>query len=164
MLYARQLPLNNDEEYIMFRLLSDLEVALNELLVACRESVDHFRDGIELISEENIASEFKQFASEREPFIQMLEQKIRDLGDLPSVPDPDKEDGEMLIHHLGAAVSEDYTGKVVQQRIDAEQRILEIIKQARENDDNNACETLLDNLERQVNNVIKKLAALTQTV
>ena len=148
----------------MFRLLSDLEVALNELLVACRETVDHYRDGKELISDKNIANQFKQLASEREPFIALLEQKIRDFGDLPSVPDPDKEDGEMLVHHLGAAVSEDYDEKLLQQRIDAEKNILEIIKQARANVEDNSCDTLLDNLENQVNAVIEKLSALAQTL
>ncbi len=148
----------------MFRLLSELEVALNELLVACRESVDHFRDGAELVTEEQLARELKQFATEREPFIALLEQKIRDLGDLPTVPDPDKEDSEMLIHHLGAAVSEDYTEKVVQQRLDAEKNLLEIIKKARDQDDNHHCETLLTNLERQVMSVMVKLQSLTQAV
>lgn len=148
----------------MFRLLSDLEVALNELLVACREAVDHFRDGSELISANHIADEFKQLASERETFIPLLEQKIRDFGDLPSVPDPDKEDGEMLVHHLGAAVSEDYDQKLLQQRIEAEKNILEIIKQARANDEDNSCDTLLKNLEHQVIAVIEKLSSLARSV
>lgn len=146
----------------MFRLLSDLEVALNELLVACRESVDHFRDGAQLTPEEAIASELKKIANAREPFLQTLERKIRELGDLPTMPDPDKEDSEMLLHHLGAAVSSDYTNKLLQQRIEAEEKILEIIERANENDENNSCQDVLGDLRVQVNDVIGKLTALIQ--
>jgi len=148
----------------MFRLLSELEVALNELLVACRESVDHFRDGTELVNNDQLTSDFKHFANEREPFISLLEQKIRELGDLPTMPDPDKEDSEMLIHHLGAAVSEDYTEKVVQQRLDAETNLLEIIRKAREQDVNKHCESLLNNLESQIVKVVDRLSILTHPV
>jgi len=148
----------------MFRLLSNLEVTLNELLVASRESVDHFRDGVNLVTDEKIAREFKHLASEREPFILLLEQKIRDLGDLPTVPDPDKEDSEMLLHHIGAAVSEDYTDKLIQQRVDAEKKLLDIIQRTRTNDESNSCKTLLDNLEQQVIGFIEKLSALAVPV
>lgn len=144
----------------MFRLLSDLEVALNELLVACRESVDHFRDASRIIAAEKMVQDLKEIADAREYFIPTLENKIRDLGDLPAVPDPDKEDSEMLIHHIGAAVSDDYTCTLLQQRIDAEKNILELIKRAKNNDDDNACKKLLEELTLQVNRTIEKLSVL----
>lgn len=144
----------------MFRLLSDLEVALNELLVACRESVDHFRDATRIIAAEKMAADLKHIADAREYFIPKLENKIRALGDLPAMPDPDKEDGEMLIHHIGAAVSDDYTATLLQQRIEAEKNILELIKQTKNNDEDKACGKLLDDLELQVKNAIEKLSIL----
>lgn len=141
----------------MFRLLSDLEVALNELLVACRESADHFRDGAQLVTDQQMAAELNRLATERESFIQPIEHKIRALGDLPSVPDPDKEDGEMLLHHIGAAVSEDYTGKLAQQRIDAEKTLLQIIDRAKNLDEKKALEPVLNDLMTNVNSTLEKL-------
>jgi hypothetical protein len=146
----------------MFRLLSDLEVSLNELLVACRKSADHFRDAAQLITEERISGELKQLANEREPFLSTLERKIRELGDLPSMPDPDREDSEMLLHHLGAAVTADYTGKLLQQRIDAEQNIMELINKAKASDDNNVCNEVLTDLAIHANKAIKTLSSLAQ--
>ncbi|WP_039917855.1 DUF2383 domain-containing protein [Cellvibrio mixtus] len=146
----------------MFRLLSDLEVSLNELLVTSRESVDHYRDAVQLLTDEKIANEFKKIADERKQFIPALENKIRELGDLPSMPDPDKEDGEMLIHHISAAVSEDYTSKLLQQRIDVETRIVELIDQANSSDENNVCGKLLADLALQVNGTIETLSRLAQ--
>lgn len=146
----------------MFRLLSDLEVSLNELLVTSRESVDHYRDAVQLLTDEKIANEFKKIADERKQFIPALENKIRELGDLPSMPDPDKEDGEMLIHHIGAAVSEDYTSKLLQQRIDVETKMVELIDQANSSDENNVCGKLLADLALQVNGTIETLSRLAQ--
>ena len=144
----------------MFRLLSDLEVALNELLVSCRESVDHFRDATRIIAAEKMAQDFKQIADTREYYIPKLENQIRELGDLPAMPDPDKEDGEMLIHHIGAAVSDDYTHTLLQQRIEAEKKILDLIEQAKHNDEDQACGDLLDDLVEHVNKTIEKLSVL----
>lgn len=144
----------------MFRLLSDLEVSLNELLVACRESVDHFRDATRIIAAETITLELKKIADAREYFIPGLENQIRELGDLPAVQDPDKEDGEMLIHHIGAAVSDDYSGTLLLQRIEAEKHILELIEKTKISDNNNSCKKLLGNLAQQVNEAIEKLSLL----
>lgn len=144
----------------MFRLLSDLEVTLNELLVACRESVDHFRDATRIIAAEKMAQDLKQIADAREHFIPVLESQIRELGDLPAMPDPDKEDGEMLMHHIGAAVSDDYTHTLLQQRIEAEKNILTLIEQTKNNDEDKVCGSLLDELELQVKNAIEKLSVL----
>lgn len=146
----------------MFRLLSDLEVSLNELLIACRKSVDHFRDAAQLIAEEKISNDLKQLANEREPFLSAIERKIRELGDLPSMPDPDREDSEMLLHHLGAAISTDYTNKLLQQRIDAEKHIIELIGQAKASDDNNLCDEVLTDLSTHASKAVKALSSLVQ--
>lgn len=146
----------------MFRLLSDLEVSLNELLVACRESVDHFRDGAQIVASERIAQELTHIGDARETFIPALEQRIRELGDLPTMPDPDKEDSEMLLHRIGAAVTDNYTNAVLQQRMDAEKNILALIAKARTHDENNTSEELLNNLHAHAGNTIEKLSAFAE--
>ncbi len=146
----------------MFRLLSDLEVSFNELLVACRESVDHFRDATRILAAEKIAQELTQIADAREKFIPLLEQRIRELGDLPAMPDPDKKDSEMLLHHIGAAVSDDYTNALLQQRIDAEKKILDLIAKTRTHDEHNTSDELLNNLRTHAGNTIEKLSAFAE--
>ncbi len=146
----------------MFRLLSDLEVSLNELLVACRESVDHFRDATRIVAAEKVAQELTHIADAREKFIPALEQQIRELGDLPAMPDPDKEDSEMLLHHIGAAVSDDYTNALLQQRIAAEKNILSLIDKTRALDEPNSNNKLLNNLRADAGNAIEKLSALAE--
>ncbi len=115
----------------MFRILSDVEVALNELLVESQKTIDHYRDAVQLINDKKMALEFKRIADIRKMFINQIETKIREFGDLPTMPDPDKEDGEILIHHLGAAIAEDYTNKILEQRMEADKNIKQLIQQLR---------------------------------
>lgn len=145
----------------MFRLLSDTEVALNELLVACRESIDHYQDGIELVESPEIGKIFLDIAKNRKQFLPRLESAIRDLGDLPSVPDPDKETGAMMIHHLGAALSSDYTAEALAQRVNAEEHILTLIKNAHLNNPSQSCIDLLNDLSKHIQETIDKLIAHT---
>lgn len=109
---------------------TDEEVALNDLLIASRESVDHYRDAAEFLDDKAITDVLRAIASQREPFIARFEQAIRAMGELPSVPDPDKEAGTMLIHHAGALLSEDYSSEVIEQRLRAEEALAEFTRTA----------------------------------
>jgi len=143
----------------MFRLLSDIEVALNELFVACRESIDHYKDAAELVGQPDIAKIFLDIANNRKLFLTRLASAIKELGDLPSVPDPDKEAGEMMYHHLGAALSADYTNEALTQRVKAEENILTLIHAARTTEPNPSCSTLLTDLSIHIEEEIKRLTA-----
>lgn len=145
----------------MFRLLSDTEVALNELLVACRESVDHYQDAAKLVGEPDIAGSFLRILDSRKLFLTRLASAIRELGDLPTAPDPDKEAGEMILHHLGAALSDDYTNEALAQRIAAEENILELIKTARTTEPNQSCANLLNDLAKHVEESLNMLTEST---
>lgn len=143
----------------MFRLLSDTEVALNELLVACRESIDHYQDATELVERSDIGQTFLDIVKHRKLVLARLESAIRELGDLPAVPDPDKEAGEMALHHLGAAVSADYTEEVLAQRINAEENILTLTHAANATEANKSCTEVLNDLSKHIDETINVLTA-----
>ena len=144
----------------MFRLLSDTEVALNELLVACRESVDHYQDAIKLVDQSEIVNSFRDITHHRKLFLNRLATAIRELGDLPSAPDPDKETSEMIIHHLGAALSPDYSREVLTQRIAAEEHIKTLIDNTRATEINETGCALLDDLSQHIEETIKTLSTI----
>ena len=104
-------------------LRTDKEVALNDLLVASRETVDHYQDAVEYLNDDHITPVLRMIMQERQGFIQRIEQAIRALGDLPSVPDPDRETGEMLLHHVTAALSSDTATQILEQRINAQRAL-----------------------------------------
>lgn len=107
---------------------TDKEVALNDLLVAGRETVDHYRDAAEFLEDTEITQVLRSIASQREPFLTRLTEAVRALGDLPSMPDPDKETGAMLLHHAGAFLSDDYSVEVLEQRLEAEEHLTELVQ------------------------------------
>ena len=144
----------------MFRILSDSEVVLNELLVACRESVDHYQDSIDTIKDTDIAVHFRSISDRRKLFLIRLTVAIRELGDLPSVPDPDKEVGEMIINHLGASLSADDTEYIVAHRIKTDKHIQSLIDNAKEIEMEKPHRSLVQDLSQHIEETIKELSSL----
>ena len=143
---------------------SDQQVALNDLLVAIQKIIDHCRDAEKLLPESAITHELHAQASQHELVIPKLENVIRTLGDLPSVPDPDRESGEMLIHHLGAELSADYEKETLEQRIHAEQEVTRLVNAAREAGADESCAALLDTIADNAAQATGRLQALLQQI
>lgn len=139
---------------------TDEEVALNDLLVASRETVDHYRDAAEFLKDTNITSVLRTIATQREPFIERLTDAVRALGDLPSMPDPDKETGAMLLHHAGAFLSDDYSTEVLEQRIEAEQHLAELVQAGRAIGLDKSCGPLLDEISEHIAQTSEQLQLL----
>ncbi|HSX85278.1 MAG TPA: DUF2383 domain-containing protein [Cellvibrio sp.] len=141
-------------------LRTDKEVALNDLLVASRETVDHYQDAVEYLDDDHITPVLCMIMQERQGFIERIEQAIRALGDLPSVPDPDRETGEMLLHHITAALSSDTATQILEQRIKAERHVLELVQACHAAGLDDAHEKLLREMEQQIHTAIERLEAL----
>ncbi|RYY76087.1 MAG: DUF2383 domain-containing protein [Gammaproteobacteria bacterium] len=138
---------------------TDAQAALNSLLVTARETLDHYRDAAELV-EPKLAEAFKNISRLRRDFIGALENAVRESGDLPAVPDPDKEAGAMLLHHVVAAIKDDYAGDLISQRIEAEQTLLEQLAEAKVIELNAAQKLLMDELSEHVSQTIQHLQTL----
>ena len=141
-------------------LRTDKEVALNDLLVASRETIDHYQDAVEYLNDDHITPVLRMIMQERQGFIQRIEQAIRALGDLPSVPDPDRETGEMLLHHVTAALSSDTATQILEQRIKAERHVLELVQACHAAGLDDAHGQLLVEMEQQIHSAIERLDAL----
>lgn len=141
----------------MSLLRTDKEVALNDLLVAARETADHYQAAAEYLNDPHVNPVLHDIIHERLEYIDRIEDAIRALGDLPSAPDPDRETGEMLIHHVTAALSPDSATEILEQRIKAEQHLLELVKAcyAVGLDDEHAA--MLRKMEQQINAAITRL-------
>lgn len=138
---------------------SDQQVALNNLLVAVRESVDHYRDAAGLLEEKNICALLNDITNERSAFIGRLEQAIRASGDLPTMPDPDKETGEILMHHLAAFLKSQYADKILEQRIEAEKNLASLVIDGKTAGLDESHTILISELDDHVAHTIDKLQA-----
>lgn len=141
-------------------LRTDKEVALNDLLVASRETADHYQDALEYLDDHPITPALRDIMQERLSVIERIEQAIRALGDLPSMPDPDRETGEMLLHHVTAALSSDSATEILEQRIKAERHLLALLQACNDVGLDNDQPQLLQEMAQQVHRVINRLEQL----
>lgn len=136
------------------------EVALNDLLVASRETADHYQDALEYLGDHHIIPALRDIMQERLEVIERIEQAIRALGDLPSMPDPDRETGEMLLHHVTAALSSDSATEILEQRLKAERHLLALLQACKDVGLSSDQPQLLQEMEQQVHQVITRLEQL----
>lgn len=141
-------------------LRTDKEVALNDLLVASRETADHYQDALEYLDDHPITPALRDIMQARLSVIERIEQAIRALGDLPSMPDPDRETGEMLLHHVTAALSSDSATEILEQRIKAERHLLALLQACNDVGLDNDQPQLLQEMAQQVHRVITRLEQL----
>lgn len=139
---------------IFFR--TETQAAFNTLLVAARETLDHYRDAAELV-EGNLQQLFGDINGQRQVFIQRLEDAVRALGDLPAAPDPDKEGAEMLFHHVAALLKTHYAGDILAQRIKGEQQLAERVNEALSTELENANKRLLEDMAQHITQTTDRL-------
>lgn len=144
----------------MFYILSDTEVAFNEILVACQESIDYYENAITRIDDENKAALFQSIVNQRKLFSNSLTDIIRSNGDLPAMPDPDKETGEMIIEQVAASLSANDINYVVSHRIETEKHLQTLIEKATEMEMNESDQKLLQNFLNHIEKTIEDLSSL----
>ncbi len=140
---------------------TDGQAALNTLLVTARETLDHYRDAAELV-EAQVGQIFRDISLHRRAFIHRLEDAVRASGILPAVPDPDKEAGEMLLHHVAALIKDHYENDILDQRIAGEEKLAQLVIEATATD--TEARSLLDEFAAHVAETIAQLQALRVTV
>lgn len=88
-------------------LRDDRQVALNDVIVLCRDAADHYRDAAALLERGEPARLLDDLARRRAQAADELARHSRQLGDLPDEPDPDKETVDNLLTRLKALFVED---------------------------------------------------------
>ena len=89
---------------------SDLEVALDDIVLACRRSEIDYADAAALAGDDDLAHVFTRLGNERRAMAEELGMRLRRRGEAPSEPDPDRRGVAKLARHVKAAVSSHHTG------------------------------------------------------
>jgi hypothetical protein len=129
--------------------------------VAARETLDHYRDAEKLV-DQNLDEVFRGIEAKRREFIHRLEDAVRALGDLPAVPDPDKESGEMLLHHVAALFQNDYSGDIINQRIESEKKLADLVKETHTDGLDASHQNLLQEFDVHIAETIKQLRSVNR--
>lgn len=140
----------------------DQQLGLNDLLVAIQKSSDHYRDAASYLESSYPSSELWQIARERDQIASQLRRAIRELGDLPSAPDEDRESVEKLFHRVHASLSENEIQDLLDQRLDAEREFMANLERIRREEWAQEKSLLLSELGEHTRATITRLEELTR--
>lgn len=127
-------------------LLDERHVALNDIIVLCKEAADQYLDAAELVDDAQLSALFRRLADQREQTAAELSRHIIELGALPRVPDTDKETLERLVLRMKATLSADERLALITERVQAEDEIIEL-----------TAGTLQMNLPETIRTVLRRL-------
>ncbi len=86
--------------------LDDRQVALNDVIVICKDTADRYQDIADSIEEAELSAWFQDLSRQRQGAAKVIEDHVRQLGYLPREPDTDRETLESLIIHFKALLAE----------------------------------------------------------
>ena len=109
-------------------LRSDTQVALNDLHRSLQESADHYRYAADTLQDAAASGACKKIAEERRALAGQAADAIRETGELPGEPDPDREAAEQIRERLEAMIGDDEVSAVVAHRLQGEEELLRILE------------------------------------
>ncbi|MGH6942590.1 MAG: DUF2383 domain-containing protein [Geminicoccaceae bacterium] len=137
-------------------LRSELQIALNDLEVACQQAADGHESAAGTVVDEELAATLRAFAAQHREAGEILGDRLRDLGDLPSTPDTDLETIKDILSRVKAALSPDERQSLLEDRVAAEAKLEHCADLALEQPE-------LSEESRAVLNAIRDQARVAQT-
>lgn len=107
-------------------LLDPRHVALNDIIILCKEAADHYLDAAERVDDAQLSALFRRLADQREQTATELSRHIIELGALPRVPDTDRETLERLVLRMKATLSADERLALIEEHTQAESEIADL--------------------------------------
>ena len=111
-------------------LLDDTQVAINDLLTACQESVEHYADALERTDSPRLRELFDGIAAARRDDVERLSDIVRDAGELPRAASADRQELHRLVTQVKAAFTDDETRVLLDDRLEDEKRIGGLVDEA----------------------------------
>ena len=111
-------------------LLDDTQVALNDLLAACQESIEHCSISLERTDAAAVRSALGDILAARREDVERLTALVRESGALPRAANADREELHGLVEGVKTALSGDETRLLVDERLTDERRIEELANEA----------------------------------
>lgn len=140
-------------------LMEDRQIAVNDVVVACLEAADHYRDDAGRFEEAALSGLFERAAVKHQDIAETLQDQVRRLGALPREPDTEREQAQQLASRLKANFSLDECRTVLDERIEAEKHIESLIDAALQYELPAAAVDCLDQARGVVAEVQRRLAA-----
>lgn len=115
-------------------LLDDRQVALNDVIIVCKDTADRYQDIADSIEDAELSDWFQALSRQRRSAADVLEDHVRRLGYLPREPDTDRETLESLVTHFKALFAEDERLTLLETCEQAEREVADRVSSALQQD------------------------------
>jgi len=109
----------------MSMLRSEIVIALNDVVVACREAASQHQTAAAACGDEALRAALEELSRDRSAAIDEISQKVQDLGDVPNAPPHEKELFETAVTRVKAALSDDELAALLEDCESKELRVAE---------------------------------------
>ncbi len=139
---------------------SEQQARLDDLNTALQETGDLYLEAARTLEDEESAAILREIAAERAELTEHIAATVRAMGDLPSLPDRDRETLHALLERLGAAMAADNTHKILEQRLHGERHLIELVEECQQAPLDEQASVLVDGIADHVQEAIARLQAL----
>lgn len=141
-------------------LRSEQQVALNDVIVAAHEAADGHETAADVIPDAELAARLRTFARERREAADRLGVHLRELGDLPTLPDSDLETLRDLLSRFKSVLSPEEWQSLLEDRVQAERHVVERARAALALEQREQARAVLQELERAAIEACEHLSKL----
>ncbi len=138
-------------------------LALDEVTEACQLAADHFGKFSESLQDPELARVLSAAAKRHRTQVMRLDQQVQRLGALPSRPDPDREALEWLATWLHSLVAESKRSTLLEKALEIERSVQQAIAKELGVELSPPIQSLLSELQLEVDSSLERLAALADT-
>lgn len=131
-----------------------------EILKLVVETKDYYREITNVLEDGELANQLEAIANERESFIEPFQNVVKDLGELPAKPDPDKTLMQVIQGELTKLLSVDAKNAILDKCLQEDEALETAVKNTKLGQKSAEYQKLLDELTENINNTKKNVQAL----
>lgn len=131
-----------------------------EILKLVIETRDYYREITSVLEDGELASKLDTIANERASFIEPFQNVVKDLGELPAKPDPDKTLMQVIEGELTKLLSVDARNAILDKCLQEDEALETAVKNTKLGQKSAEYQKLLDELAENINNTKKIVQAL----
>ena len=131
-----------------------------EILKLVVETRDYYREITNVLEDSELANKLEAIANERESFIEPFQNVVKDLGELPAKPDPDKTLMQVIQGELTKLFSVDEKNAILDKCLQEDGALETAVKNTKLGQKSAEYQKLLNELAENINNTKKTVQAL----
>jgi len=131
-----------------------------EILKLIVETKDYYREIANVLEDGELANKLETIADERASFIKPFENVVKELGELPAKPDPDKTLMQVIQGELTKLFSVDAKNAILDKCLQEDEALETAVKNTQLGQQSAEYQTLLDELTKNISDTKKTVHAL----